>query len=59
MLMRNVVPDLRITAVVNLEVGEVFVDPAHEQRHVVDAETKNRYESVYLVIVEDPPDRSR
>ena len=57
--MRNVVPDLRITAVENLEVGEVFVDPADEQRHVADVKTKNRYKSGYLVIVEDPPDRSR
>ena len=55
MLMRNVVPDLRITAVENLEVGEVFVDSADERRYVVDAETKGRYKSDYLVIVEDKP----
>jgi len=53
--MRNVVPDLRITAVENLEVGEAFVDPADERRHVADVETKGRYKSDYLVIVEDKP----
>ena len=55
--MRNVVPNLRITAVENLEAGEVFVDPADERRRIADAKTKNRYKSGYLVIVEDPPDR--
>ena len=53
--MRNVVPDLRITAVENLEVGEMFVDPADERRRIADAKTKSRYRSGYLVIVEDEP----